>query len=95
MTGSDLFQFWTKKLEQPILNTPLRLPTFLQKRQKQVRDRLQISLLIFNRFKRINQILFPLKLSENRDFRGIGSSLIRLNLLWKHSLKKKKTKDKE
>ena len=34
----------------------------------QLRDRLQISLLILNEFKGINLLLFPLKLSENRRF---------------------------
>ena len=39
-----------------------------------VRDRLQLSLLIFSQFKRINKLLFPLKSSDNLwfsyDFRG-------------------------
>ena len=64
----------------------------------QVRDRLQIPLLKLSRFKRINQLLFPLKWSENLlfsdGFRGIElSSSIRSILLnirseiWRLSLK--------
>ena len=34
----------------------------------QLRDRLQISLLILSEFKGINLLLFPLKLPENRRF---------------------------
>ena len=59
-------------------------------------DRRQISLLVMNKFKEINLIVFPLKSLEHRrfsdDFRGNRSSLIRLNLfnirseIWRRSL---------
>ena len=49
------------------------------------RDRLQISLLILSEFKRVNQILLPVKSSENRrfsdHFMGNRIWLIRLNSL--------------
>ena len=50
-----------------------------------IRDHLQILLLILSKFNRINQLLFPLKSSENSRlfdaFRGNTSLLIRLNSL--------------
>ena len=60
------------------------------------RNCLHISLLMSSEFKRINQFLFPLKLSENDkftdDFIGNRSFLIRLNslnircVIWRRSL---------
>ena len=49
-------------------------------RRNRIRSRHQISLLILSEFKRINQLLFPLKSPENQrfsdDFRGDKSKLI-------------------
>ena len=60
------------------------------------RDRHQISFLTLIKFRRINQLLFPLKSLQNirisDDFRGSGCYLIRLNLInigseiWSRSL---------
>ena len=52
---------------------------------RRVRDHLQISFLILNELKEINQLLFPLKSSENQmfpdDFRGNRSYSLRSNSL--------------